>query len=136
MLENNDFCFVCGIKNPFGLRVKPQIIDGGETVTIECTPPSHLQGWTDVLHGGIISTLLDEAITYVGIATFGKPAVTAQLDVRFRNPSPTGVKLTVSAKRTKASRRLVFAEAAVTLPDGTLIATANGKVFCYSRGVR
>lgn len=136
MLENNDFCFVCGIKNPFGLQVKPQINDGGETVTIECTPPSHLQGWADVLHGGIISTLLDEAITYVGIATFGKPAVTAQLDVRFRNPSPTGVKLTVSAKRTKASRRLVLAEATVTLPDGTLIATANGKVFRYSRGVR
>ena len=136
MLENNDFCFVCGIKNPFGLQVKPQISDGGETVTIECTPPSHLQGWADVLHGGIISTLLDEAITHVGIATFGKPAVTAQLDVRFRNPSPTGVKLTVSAKRTKASRRLVLAEATVTLPDGTLIATANGKVFRYSRGVR
>ena len=135
MLENNDFCFVCGIKNPFGLQVKPQISDGGETVTIECTPPSHLQGWADVLHGGIISTLLDEAITHVGIATFGKPAVTAQLDVRFRNPSPTGVKLTVSAKRTKASRRLVLAEATVTLPDGTLIATANGKVFRYSRGV-
>ena len=135
MLENNDFCFVCGIKNPFGLQVKPQISDGGETVTIECTPPSHLQGWADVLHGGIISTLLDEAITHVGIATFGKPAVTAQLEVRFRNPSPTGVKLTVSAKRTKASRRLVLAEATVTLPDGTLIATANGKVFRYSRGV-
>ena len=98
-------------------------------MTIECTPPSHLQGWADVLHGGILSTLLDEAITYVGIATFGKPAVTAQLDVRFRNPSPTGVKLTVSAKRIKTSRRLVLAEAAVTLTDGTLIATASGKVM-------
>ncbi len=129
MLENNDFCFVCGTKNPFGLQVKPQISEGGETVTIECTPPSHLQGWADVLHGGILSTLLDEAITYVGIATFGKPAVTAQLDVRFRNPSPTGVKLTVSAKRIKTSRRLVLAEAAVTLTDGTLIATASGKVM-------
>lgn len=129
MLENNDFCFVCGMKNPFGLRVKPQISEGGDTVTIECTPPSHLQGWADVLHGGILSTLLDEAITHVGIATLGRPAVTAQLDVRFRSPSPTGVKLTVSAKRTRASRRLVLAEAAVRLPDGTLVATANGKVM-------
>lgn len=129
MLENNDFCFVCGMKNPFGLRVKPQISEDGDTVTIECTPPSHLQGWADVLHGGILSTLLDEAITHVGIATLGRPAVTAQLDVRFRSPSPTGVKLTVSAKRTKASRRLVLAEAAVRLPDGTLVATANGKVM-------
>ncbi len=128
-IENDERCFVCGMKNPLGLQVKPEILRNGEQVRIECTPSSHLQGWADVLHGGILSTLLDEAITYVGIATFGKPAVTAQLDVRFRNPSPTGVKLTVLAERIKVSRRLVLANASITLLDGTVVATANGKVM-------
>ncbi len=128
LLLNNDHCFVCGMRNPFGLQVKPDIEADGAMVRIVCTPGEHLQGWADILHGGILSTLLDEAITYVGISTFGQHAVTAQLEVRFRNPAPTRVKLFVSAKRIKVSRRLVEAEAEVRLADGTLIATGTGKV--------
>ena len=104
----------------------------GALVRIVCTPPEHLQGWADILHGGILSTLLDEAITYVGIGTFGQHAVTAQLEVRFRNPAPTRVKLFVSAERIKVSRRLVEAKAEVRLTDGTLIATGTGKVVPVS----
>ena len=126
---NNDKCFVCGMNNPFGLQVHPEIRDAGASVRIECTPPEHLQGWEDILHGGILSTLLDEAITYVGISTFDQHAVTAQLEVRFRNPAPTGVKLFVLAERIKVSKRLVEAKAEVTLSDGTVIATGTGKVM-------
>ena len=131
---NNDHCFVCGMKNPFGLQVKPEIKDAGASVRIECTPSEHLQGWADILHGGILSTLLDEAITYVGISTFKQHAVTAQLEVRFRNPAPTRVKLFVCAERIKVSRRLVEAKAEVTLSDGTLIATGTGKVVPVGEG--
>ena len=127
-IENNDNCFVCGMKNPFGFQVKPEIIGDGASVRIECTPAEHLQGWANILHGGILSTLLDEAITYVGIGTFDQPAVTAQLEVRFRNPAPTAVKLYVSAERIKVSKRLIEAKAEVRLSDGTLIATGTGKV--------
>ena len=126
---NNDKCFVCGMNNPFGLQVHPEINDAGASVRIECTPPEHLQGWADILHGGILSTLLDEAITYVGIGTFEQHAVTAQLEVRFRNPAPTGVKLFVHAERVKVSKRLVEAKAEVRLTDGTVIATGIGKVM-------
>ena len=111
-----------------GLQVDLDIRDAGASVHIQCTPPEHLQGWADILHGGILSTLLDEAITHVGIGTFDQHAVTAQLEVRFRNPAPTGVKLLVCAERTKVSKRLVEAKAEVTLSDGTLIATGTGKV--------
>ena len=131
-IENNDNCFVCGMKNPFGFQVKPEVRDGGASVHIECTPAEHLQGWANILHGGILSTLLDEVITYVGIGTFEQHAVTAQLEVRFRNPAPTGVKLFVSAERIKVSKRLVEAKAEVTLSDGTLIATGTGKVVPVS----
>ena len=82
-----------------------------------------------ILHGGIISTLLDEVITHIGIESFAGPAVTAQLKVRFRNPAPTGVKLLVTAKRIKMSRRLIEATAVVELSDSTVIATGIGKVM-------
>lgn len=128
-IENNNYCFVCGKKNPYGLQVQPEVKDDGAAVYIECTPPKHMQGWADILHGGIISTLLDEAITHIGIETFDGPAVTAQLEVRFRNPAPTGVKLLVSAERMKVSRRLVEANAVIKLSDSTVVATATGKVM-------
>ena len=128
-IENNDRCFVCGKQNPYGLQVKPEVKRAGAEVRIECTPPAHMQGWKNILHGGIISTLLDEAITHIGIGTYDGPAVTAQLEVRFRNPAPTGVKLFVSAERIKVSRRLIEAKAMVTLSDSTIIATGTGKVM-------
>ena len=128
-IENNNRCFVCGKQNPYGLQVNPEVKDDGAEVHIECTPPKHMQGWANILHGGIISTLLDEAITHIGIGTYDGPAVTAQLEVRFRNPAPIGVKLYVSAERIKVSRRIVEAKATVTLSDKTLIATGTGKVM-------
>lgn len=128
-IENNNRCFVCGQENPYGFQVKPIVRDAGAEVHIECTPPEHMQGWANILHGGIISTLLDEAITHIGIGTFDGPAVTAQLEVRFRKPAPTGVKLYVTAERTKVSRRLVEAIAEVKLSDSTTIATGKGKVM-------
>lgn len=128
-IENNNRCFVCGKQNPYGLQVNPEIKRAGAEVHIECTPPKHMQGWKDILHGGIISTLLDEAITHIGIGTYDSPAVTAQLEVRFRKPAPTGVKLYVSAERIKVSRRLIEAKATVRLSDNTIIATGTGKVM-------
>ncbi len=128
-IENNNRCFVCGMKNPYGLQVNPEVIDSGAAVHIECTPPEHMQGWANILHGGIISTLLDEAITHIGIGTYNGPAVTAQLEVRFRKPAPTGVKLYVSAERIKVSRRLIEAKAEIKLGDNTVIATGIGKVM-------
>ncbi len=128
-IENNNRCFVCGQENPYGLQIKPDIISDGEQVRIECTPPTHFQGWADVIHGGILSTLLDEAITYVGIASFDGPAVTAQLEIRFKSPAHTGNKLIVTANRVKNTRRLIEATAHITLEDGTLIAEGSGKVM-------
>lgn len=134
-IENNDRCFVCGKQNPFGLQITPNISPDGSKVEIACTPPDHFQGWASVIHGGILSTLLDEAITYVGIASFDCPAVTAQLEIRFKSPAPTGKKLIVNAKRVKNTKRLIEAAADITLEDGTLIADGSGKVVKAGKGL-
>ncbi|MCZ6677182.1 MAG: PaaI family thioesterase [Candidatus Poribacteria bacterium] len=126
---NNNRCFACGQGNPFGLQVHPDIAPDGSQVIIECTPPDHFQGWADVVHGGILSTLLDEAITYVGIASFDSPAVTVQLEVRFKKPAHTGDRLIVAANRIKMTKRLITAEAYIELEDGTRIAEGSGKVM-------
>ena len=128
-VENNDRCFACGKSNPFGLQVNPVVAPDGAQVKIECTPPIHFQGWANIVHGGILSTLLDEAITYVGIASFDGPAVTAQLDIRFKKPAPTEHKLIVIANRVKIGKRLIEVAATIELEDGTRIAEGTGKVM-------
>ena len=114
--------------NEFQISVE----NGGELVYIECTPAERLQGWENFVHGGLLSMLLDEAISFAGVSFYGQPAVTAQLEVRFRNPAPTGVKLYVRAEPTKLSKRLVVVKADITLEDGTFIASGTGKVMPVS----
>jgi len=126
-VENNNLCFACGEENPIGLKLDIRVLDDGESVKTECVPPIHLQGWANVVHGGILSTLLDEIITYVAIEKLKSPAVTAQLDIRFKKPAPVGSKLIVTGKPISCKKRLVEASAQVNLEDGTLIAEATGK---------
>ena len=115
--------------NPWGVRGVPEINKNGAKVTIEYTPPAHFGGWANVLHGGVISTLLDEAIALVGMASFKNAAFTVSLDIRFRNPVPTCTKLIISADRTKMSRKLINVDANLALEDGTVCATGIGKVM-------
>ncbi len=133
-VENNNRCFACGKENPFGLQVHPDIAPDGTQVKIECIPPDHFQGWENIVHGGILSTLLDEAITYVGIASFDGPAVTAQLDIRFKSPAPAGQKLIVTANRLKIAKRLIEVVAEIKLQDGTQVAEGTGKVMKVAGG--
>ena len=128
-VENNNRCFACGKENPFGLQVNPDITSNGARVKIECTPPGHFQGWANVIHGGILSTLLDEAITHVGIASFEEPAVTAQLEIRFKKPAMAGDKLIVTANRVKMGKRLIEVEAHIDSEDGERIVEGSGKVM-------
>ena len=131
-VENNNRCFACGKENPFGLQVNPDIAPDGAEVKIECTPPDHFQGWANVIHGGILSTLLDEAITYVGIASFDGPAVTAQLEIRFKKPATAGDKLIITANRVKMTKRLIEVEAHINSENGARIAEGSGKVMKVS----
>ncbi len=126
-VENNERCFACGKENPFGLQLDINIAADGSFVKTTCVPPAHFQGWAGIIHGGILSTLLDEIITYVAIAYFKGPAVTAQLDIRFKTPAPLGSKLLVTGKPINKTRRLLQAAAQIQLEDGTVVAEATGK---------
>lgn len=126
-VENNNLCFACGKENPIGLKLDIRVLDNGELVMAEYVPPVHFQGWANVVHGGILSTLLDEIITYVAMAKLQSPAVTAQLDIRFRKPAPVGSRLIITGKPVGGKGRLIEALAQVHLTDGTLIAEATGK---------
>jgi uncharacterized protein (TIGR00369 family) len=124
-LEDDHYCFVCGEKNPAGLNLKFSLKQG--KVLTEFTPQKIYQGYKDIVHGGIISTVVDEAMVKVALMQ-GMPAVTAEITVRFRNPLMAGEKAIVEAKITKVNRKIIETTAVVKKADGTPVAEGTAKL--------
>jgi len=124
-LEDDHYCFVCGEKNPSGLSLKFSLNDG--KVLTEFTPQKIHQGYKDIVHGGIISTVIDEAMVKAALLQ-GMPAVTAEITVRFRNPLMAGEKAIIEAEITKANRKIIETVAVVKKADGTPVAEGSAKL--------
>lgn len=115
----SDLCFGCGMKNPIGLKLK--FSWDGKAVRTEYTPDKLHQGWADIIHGGIITAALDEAMAYAA-GYEGIRCITATVLTRFKRPLSVGEHTIITASVTKNARRLVETEAKMTLADGTLVA--------------
>ena len=88
-LRDNQRCYVCGRENPAGLKVDFEINTDAKTIRARFqTLPEH-QGYEGVVHGGILSALLDEAMAKLAF-TLDLPAVTAEITVKFRSPVTPG----------------------------------------------
>ena len=127
-LEDDHRCFACGSENPMGLHLAFQA--GGRGVTAFFTPGKEFQGYKDIVHGGIISTILDEAMAHAAIRSGSMP-VTAEIQVRFRNALAVGQKVQVEGwVEGTSSHRLIAASSELkTFPEGALIATAKAKLL-------
>jgi uncharacterized protein (TIGR00369 family) len=122
-LQDDSMCFVCGEKNSIGLKLKFET-EGNKTKAVFIPKKEH-QGYQDIVHGGILSTILDEAMTRLGYK-LGLNTVTAKMEVNFRKPAYVGEKLFLEGEITKEEERKVFAKSKLTKEDGTLIADAEG----------
>jgi acyl-coenzyme A thioesterase PaaI-like protein len=110
-------CFVCGQDNPRGLRIKFERQDSGE-MAATWTPNKSLEGFQGIVHGGVVSTVLDEAMSKAVAAT-GRQALPAELRVRFRRHVTSTAAFAVRGWVVNQSKRLIETEAILTAPDGT-----------------
>ncbi len=122
---NSRMCFICGVQNPAGLKVR-FYEDGKTTVRAEVVIPEVYQGYPGVAHGGVVAALLDEAAgRAVMIGAPERFMVTAQLKVRYHHPVPIGQTLLLIAHPLRVGTRLARARAELRRPDGTLCAEAE-----------
>lgn len=121
---NSDHCFVCGRANPIGLHARFYADDGGN-VYAEYTPRAEHQGYPGVMHGGLITALLDELIGRTAIA-HNLWCMTVQLTVRFKKPVPLGAPLQLKGELIKKTHRVLEGRGEIRLPDGTLAVEAVG----------
>lgn len=117
-------CFACGQDNPIGLKLTFACQDGAAHAVF--VPSPEHQGYPGRLHGGLICTLLDEAMAYA-MKTSGQEGYTARLEVRFHRAVRLKEPVTVEAHVVRTRGRLVELEARLLDTSGTALATAAGK---------
>lgn len=122
--EDDHMCFVCGKQNGDGLHLDFELI-GDDRIRTEFTPPKRFQGWKDVLHGGIIATILDEVMVN-GAYLRQIMAVTTKLQITLRRPAAIGERLIFYGQILKQGSRTVNMKAWVEGENGTIVAEATG----------
>ena len=123
-------CVVCSSTNNKGLHLEfVSSNDGGITATFQCDEA--FEGYPGVLHGGVISSILDGAMGHCMFAR-GQAAVTAEMTIRFRHPVVTNQEAAVSARIARSSHPLYILEAEIR-QAGQVKATAKSKYFDQSR---
>jgi uncharacterized protein (TIGR00369 family) len=117
-------CFVCGENNLGGLRLRFEIDKERQTLQTVFVASPVFQGWDGVVHGGIICTLLDEAMAKL-VYELGYQAVTASLEVKFKKPAPILEPLLVYGEIMEVSKRLIKARSSVAKEDRTILAVGT-----------
>ena len=117
-------CVVCSLANGRGLQLDfVSGDDGGIAATFTCDET--LEGYRGMMHGGMISSVLDGAMTHCMFA-HGKTAVTAEMSTRFRHPILIRQVATVSALIERSSHPLYLLKAQI-IQGGQVKATSTGK---------
>jgi acyl-coenzyme A thioesterase PaaI-like protein len=127
-LEDDKMCFVCGSENTQGFRLKFDHPEKGLLRSTVVFRKEH-QGYKNIAHGGLVAAVLDEMM--VNLAwTEGTPAVTAELTVRLKKPTPVGEPIHLEGRIEKRDGRAIYATATATDGSGLLLATASAKCLC------
>jgi uncharacterized protein (TIGR00369 family) len=120
-------CLVCGRDNPHGLHLHLHVDDGSGRVETLFTPQPHHIGFEGIVHGGVVATVLDEAMVWAATWQGRRFCVCGEMTVRFRQSPPIGEPLRITAEVSQYRPRLVQTMGAVTDSAGRTIATASGK---------
>ncbi|PJA29823.1 MAG: hypothetical protein CO189_01250 [candidate division Zixibacteria bacterium CG_4_9_14_3_um_filter_46_8] len=119
-------CIICGRDNPMGFNM--DFISENGAVRGKVTPDRKFEGYGGILHGGIVSALLDEAMAKALFAV-DIVSVTIGINVRFRKPVKIGQEITVRGEAGSIKKKVAFASGEILLPDGTIAAESEGKFF-------
>jgi len=122
----DDKCFACGSKNINGLGLK--IVESSSGVEAVIHPPVWSQGYKKAVHGGIISTILDEIAIWAAFKK-GYKCVTAELNIRIRKPMAIDDEYIASGRVVNAKHRLILAESKLMNKRMELIASARAKLI-------
>jgi acyl-coenzyme A thioesterase PaaI-like protein len=124
MINTYTNCFVCGDGNPDGLNLKfDETAD--HKVSTHLVTPAKLEGIKDIMHGGLICTLLDEVMVKA-VDSHGAQTVTASMEIKFRSPAFVGRDIFYEGWVEKREGKW-FHTASRAVDGDKLVAEATGK---------
>ena len=124
LLRDDRMCFACSPKNPIGLKLVFE--QDGDICRTHFVPGPEHQGWSGVMHGGLVATLLDEVMAQ-WLWVRGFTTMTAEMTARYSKAVPIGEKLTIEGILVSQRGRLLEMAGRVILPDGSVAARATAK---------
>ncbi len=117
-------CFGCSPINPIGFKLTFTMEDG--VCRTSFTAGKEYQGWSGVMHGGLIATLLDETMAqWLWLNDIG--TMTAEMTTRYSLAVPIDTPLVIESQKTGGRGRLHVMEGRLILPDGSIAVKSTGK---------
>jgi acyl-coenzyme A thioesterase PaaI-like protein len=117
-------CFACGLNDGMGLGLKFYRHEDGAVFGNFFADPKH-EGYSSIIHGGIIATLLDSAMTHC-LLMKGIPALTGRLSVKYSTPIQTGTVVKLEARIVDQFHEMFILEGKAWV-DGKRVASAKAK---------
>ena len=124
-LRDDRWCFACGENNPHGLKLK-FTLDKQKVLRTAFTFRKEHQGYTDIVHGGVLGLILDEIMLNLAWR-LGIKAVTAGLELRFKKVVRVGDTVDFRGWIDERKNRLLSAQAEARDARGDVVATATAK---------
>jgi acyl-coenzyme A thioesterase PaaI-like protein len=125
-------CFVCDRDNAQGLHLASFVDPATGHVTIDFTPRREHAGFDGVVHGGVTSSVVDEAMTWAATWRARKFCVCGELTVRFRGQMKPAETYHVEALVDFSRPNMVETSAKITDARGRLVVTASAKYMVMS----
>ena len=126
-LEDEGMCFCCGPRNPIGLHLEFEMTPDRRMRTVWTPRPEH-QGFKDIVHGGLVATVLDEVMVRL-LYQLDISAVTASMETRLLAPLQWGRPYRFEGWIVDDRRRAVITEAEAVDPESGA-RVAWGKATC------
>jgi acyl-coenzyme A thioesterase PaaI-like protein len=127
-----DHCFVCGSANPIGLKLRFAV--DGNVCAGEFTSALEHVGFDGVTHGGIIFSVLDDAMAN-WFYLQGARGYTAKSEIRYREAMPVGDTAAIECEPIKRKGRFVQLKARATNRNtGNVIAECDGSFMLEDLG--
>ncbi|MGB7267798.1 MAG: PaaI family thioesterase [Terracidiphilus sp.] len=117
-------CFGCGPANSTGLRLEFFLAPDGSVVSLPVVSDT-FSGHPGYLHGGIIATLLDEAMSKA-VRAVGRMSMTRRMEIDYLRPVPSGVPIRIEGHVTRSAGRKHWAESRILDGTGKLLAQGTG----------
>ncbi len=125
-------CFACGLENPHGLHMKFET--NGIQLRSKLKMEKRFRGWSNLIHGGILSTILDETMGWTVLCLTKQFMLTKGMKVAFKKPVRIGMEITVNGYiKEHVSQNKIVVVAEIRDEKDNICASSEGLFALFSR---